>query len=80
MKRFKKCKDWVKDVKTNMDYLAITTNHKKLTYIKSQAGPQLPNFVENELRARWENMQADTDLGIDAVFAHTSKDQPPRSS
>ena len=63
MKRYKKLKDWVKDAETKMEYHTITTNDKKLAYIKSQAGPELLNFWENEIRVKWDNVQADPERG-----------------
>ena len=69
-KRFTNWSNWLKDAKTKMSYLGITSDTQKLAYMKSQAGAELLTLWEKEVRARWESVPANEERGIAALEAH----------
>jgi hypothetical protein len=71
VKRYKKWTDWHKQAKAKMSYLGITNNSQKVNYVKSCAGPELLTFWEKEARIRFENIEANEQLNVEAQAAHT---------
>ena len=71
LKRFKKFVDWTSDAESKMNFLGIRDNDQKINFIRSCAGPELTQFWEKEARVRFESVQANQDLGIEALDAHT---------
>ena len=52
-RRFKAFDDWVKEAEAKMEYLCITEDNRKPSYIKSHAGAELMTFWEKEVRVRF---------------------------
>ena len=71
LKRFKKWKDWIADAETKMTFLSITSDEKKLHFIRSCAGPELTEFWHKEAFIRYKETPADEERGTAAVPAHT---------
>ena len=68
-KRHKAFEDWIKEAEAKMEYLRITEDSRKTSYVKSHAGPELMTFWEKEVRVRFTPVVDDT--GETLTAAHT---------
>ena len=71
LKRYKKWKDWIADAETKMSFLAMTTDERKLNFIRSCGGTELTEFWQKEAFIRFSAIPADPDSGTAAQPAHT---------
>ena len=71
LKRYKKWRDWLRDAESKMDFLKLTREESKISFLKSCAGAELMEFWEKEARIRFSAVAADAARGILAADAHT---------
>ena len=71
LKRYKKWRDWIKDCENKMTFMGITDDGKKISFIRSCAGPELTEFWDKEARIRFTAVPEDIAHGIPAQAAHT---------
>ena len=70
-RRYQIFRDWITQAEAKMGFLGITESKQKIGYLRSNAGAELTNFFEKEVRARFSDITADEGRGIQAQQAHT---------
>ena len=71
LKRYKRWKDWIADADTKMSFLGITNEARKLSFIRTCAGPELTDFWIKEAQIRYTEIPADPVTGAAAQAVHT---------